>query len=215
MHENFRAMDAEKRDKIINAAMREFSAKGFKNASSNEIAKKSGISKSLLFYYFSSKEDLFQFLCRYRREFVHTILGPYIQNMPADIFERWRMFAVLRLEIAAQYPVMTEFALSILKDEDPGVQAFLKTLQAERGQFISEFSNKVHEAIDLLRFRTSIDVPKALQIIWWTMEGFGWPKLKEHDSALLHDHEYRESLMAELDGYFAVLKKAFYKEEYL
>ncbi|MGC4018669.1 MAG: TetR/AcrR family transcriptional regulator [Muricomes sp.] len=65
----FHALEEEKQTRIINAALVEFSVKGYKRASTNVIAEKAQIGKGMLFYYFGSKEELFHFLCEYTIEF--------------------------------------------------------------------------------------------------------------------------------------------------
>ena len=47
------------KEKIIQAAMKKFSKKGFANTSMDEIAKSSKVSKGLLFYHFHNKEELY------------------------------------------------------------------------------------------------------------------------------------------------------------
>jgi len=47
------------REKIKNAAMKVFSQKGFHSSSVQEIADEAGVNKSLFFYYFQNKENLF------------------------------------------------------------------------------------------------------------------------------------------------------------
>ncbi len=48
------------RDKILEAAKQAFSEKGFDGVSMEEIAQRAGIRKALIYYYFPSKEDLFE-----------------------------------------------------------------------------------------------------------------------------------------------------------
>lgn len=52
-------LDAQRRDAILNAALKEFAVRGYDNASTNVIAKEAGISKALMFHYVSSKQELF------------------------------------------------------------------------------------------------------------------------------------------------------------
>jgi AcrR family transcriptional regulator len=53
-----RATD-ERKEKILDAGIEEFSSKGYENANINVIAKKAEISIGLMYKYFSTKEDLF------------------------------------------------------------------------------------------------------------------------------------------------------------
>lgn len=52
-------LDAQRRNAILNAALKEFSLQGYDNASTNVIAKEAGISKALMFHYVNSKQELF------------------------------------------------------------------------------------------------------------------------------------------------------------
>jgi TetR/AcrR family transcriptional regulator len=47
------------RDRILNAAVRQFSANGLAGARTEQIAEEAGVNKALLYYYFKSKEDLY------------------------------------------------------------------------------------------------------------------------------------------------------------
>lgn len=60
--EAFERISEERKNNILDVAIEEFSAKGFKNANINVIAKNAGISIGLMYKYFATKEDLF-FTC--------------------------------------------------------------------------------------------------------------------------------------------------------
>lgn len=49
----------ERKEKLLEIGIEEFSSKGFENANINIIAKKAGISIGLMYKYFATKEDLF------------------------------------------------------------------------------------------------------------------------------------------------------------
>ena len=57
--ESFQKISEEKRQRILDAAIIEFSEHGFDSANINNIAQKSGISVGSLYKYFNNKEDLF------------------------------------------------------------------------------------------------------------------------------------------------------------
>ena len=48
------------RERILSAAMQAFSEKGFDGVSVDEIAKRAGVKKALIYYYFPSKDRLFK-----------------------------------------------------------------------------------------------------------------------------------------------------------
>src|SRR5580704_18278348 len=55
---------AARRDAILEAALDEFSAKGFASARLDDVAKRAGIAKGTIYLYFADKESLFQELIR-------------------------------------------------------------------------------------------------------------------------------------------------------
>lgn len=60
--EAFEHLSAEKKEKLVNAAIREFSEFPYERASVFNIAKNAGISRSGFYYYFNDKEDVYRYL---------------------------------------------------------------------------------------------------------------------------------------------------------
>ncbi len=58
-HDPLADRSAETRDRILDAALKEFSAKGLAGARTEQIAAAAGINKALIYYYFESKERLY------------------------------------------------------------------------------------------------------------------------------------------------------------
>jgi AcrR family transcriptional regulator len=69
-------MDA--REKIIETAMRLFSAQGYSTTSLSQVAKEAQVSKALIFWHFENKESLF-------RTAVQRTFEPYIINVVDDL----------------------------------------------------------------------------------------------------------------------------------
>jgi len=61
---------------ILRAALDEFAAHGFHDASLNHIIETAGISKGSMYYYFDGKEDLFAHVARVEFERLFTTIGP-------------------------------------------------------------------------------------------------------------------------------------------
>jgi AcrR family transcriptional regulator len=75
-----------KRERVIDAALREFGARGFSSGSLNVIAREAGVAKGSLFRYFDDKLELFAYVCevcssRIRDRFT-TILVQRAQEHP-------------------------------------------------------------------------------------------------------------------------------------
>lgn len=78
--------EQESRQKILDAAFAEFADKGFRGATIKSIAQRAGLqSPSLIYWYFPTKEDLFQATVESRSPFTEAILDPApFLNRPPD-----------------------------------------------------------------------------------------------------------------------------------
>jgi AcrR family transcriptional regulator len=89
MYETFEKLPESRKEQVLQVCIEEFARNGYKNASTNTIVKRLGISKGLLFLYFTSKKDLYLYLIDYLilitvDDFFHTTeLNP---KMSIDVF---------------------------------------------------------------------------------------------------------------------------------
>lgn len=77
----------DRREQIIDAAMRVFAQKGFARATNRDIAHEAGITSGLIYYYFKSKEDLLKAALEERSPVqVMTQISPDMLEQPPEIF---------------------------------------------------------------------------------------------------------------------------------
>src|ERR1044071_1799818 len=82
-----RVRDADRtRQRILDAARREFGMKGFDGARVGEIARRARVNKGLIFYYFQSKEELFRVLSEERIASTLPIRGDSPVEWPLHLF---------------------------------------------------------------------------------------------------------------------------------
>jgi AcrR family transcriptional regulator len=65
-------------EEILNAALEEFIAKGYAGTRLDDVARRAGISKGLVYVYFDTKEDLFEAVIR-------TFLVPHVEMLQGEI----------------------------------------------------------------------------------------------------------------------------------
>lgn len=122
MNEKFYALPQEKQDRIINAGFRVFSRNSYKKSPMLEIANEADISKSLLFFYFKNKKELYIFLMKKAEELTTQYLinsGCYKET---DIFERMYKGLLAKVEMMKKYPDMSTFAVKAYFEDDEEVR---------------------------------------------------------------------------------------------
>jgi AcrR family transcriptional regulator len=99
------------RARIVEAAIAEFSARGFEAASTNTIAREANVAKGLLFHHFGSKEDLYLAIIEHLTDRITEEVFA-IDPMPSDLFERLHAFAVQKLRIFQRDPAAFQLLMT-------------------------------------------------------------------------------------------------------
>lgn len=186
-------MDEEKRQRIIRASVEEF-GQGYALASTNEIVRKAGVSKGLLFHYFGSKKNLF--LVAFREataKLQEKLLAWYEadkENVPGDIFHRLTRLALIKLRLFQEDPTLYQFLAVAIQDSPGDVK---QELQALIDTAAEEGMGKVLDKITFSDLRPDVDPRKALKLIQLVMDGFQQDYLARKDLASLDwDQEVAE-----------------------
>ncbi|MDZ7836008.1 MAG: TetR/AcrR family transcriptional regulator [Alkalibacterium sp.] len=114
MDDAFTSLDKAKQEKILNAAFREFSDKGYKNASTNRIAKEAGIGKGTLFYYFGNKETLFHYLIDEAFQIADREYLSKVNFEERDFFKRLEDISLLKWEVYEKHEQALSFMAHVL-----------------------------------------------------------------------------------------------------
>ena len=138
-------------DDILDAALDEFSTKGFDAARLDDVARKAGISKGTIYLYFDSKEQLFEGVVRRwilpkvmaAEDLLEHHRGPVEDLVRAQVHGIYnelagtRLRQILRLMIAEgpRFPHLVDFYFETVIQR--GLQALRRTIQlgVERGEF--------------------------------------------------------------------------------
>jgi AcrR family transcriptional regulator len=116
MNEKFFDLNREKQDRMINAALRVFAENGYRHASTDVIVKEAGISKGLLFHYFTNKIGLFSFLFDYSVKYMIFEYERLISASETDYFVIRKEMERAKLNVLRSYPYMNEFIEKSLQE---------------------------------------------------------------------------------------------------
>jgi AcrR family transcriptional regulator len=202
----FHALDNDVRDRILNAALHEFSY-GFKKASTDIIVREAGISKGFLFKCFLTKENLYDFMVDFAQETVGENYFDMINLGQRDILESFWQMAVLKKEIYYRYPSIIDFLDGVYRHMADCPNVKVKTLFFEKEkQIFDELCNRC----DTSKFRDDIDPIKAIEFLWW-----GFIGLQMESSRIANNKQLDTPVFAKyLEGlriYVDMCRTCFYK----
>ncbi|MCR5323340.1 MAG: TetR/AcrR family transcriptional regulator [Lachnospiraceae bacterium] len=171
MNEKFYALPEEKQNRIINAGFKVFADNSYKKSPVNEIALEAGISKSLLFFYFKNKKELYLFLLKKSEELTLKDL----QNSGAyegdDIFDIMYKGLLVKAEMMRRYPDMGKFSIRAYYEKDPQVAGDVRKIVAP---YTKMKTNKTLPKMDVSKFKEGLDLQMMYQDMYLASEGYLW-----------------------------------------
>lgn len=210
MNAKFESLPEEKKMKIINAAIEEFAKNGYKRGSTNNIVKNAEISKGLLFHYFESKKNLFIYLFENVIEFFIPIIKEQIEKKkPSDIFERYKVWSVIKFKIFSKYPLRYEFLLKALASTPEEIE---EEIQKRYIKMYRENIGMILEDIDKSRFKDNINFNKAVEVLTIFTDGLVkkyFQHYKGKEEEMLKDID---TILKDIDEYIEILKWGVYKK---
>lgn len=207
MFSKFLSLEPERRNIILNAALKEFTGKGFDDASTNVIARESGISKPLMFHYINNKKDFFLFLYDNCLEILEREYFAKIDVQEKDIFERLRQTCLLKIQVMQKNPWIFDFVRVAVLTDSPAVK---DELAKRRKKVENRTFERFYGDIDTSRFRSELDVDKAKQLIFWAVGGYAGQLLEQFKSSDTSEFDY-EKIRTEFDSYLNELRKTYYQ----
>jgi AcrR family transcriptional regulator len=86
------------RENIIKTSSKIFAKYGFRKTTMNDIAKEMEMGKSSLYYYFKSKEKVFEAVVLSEAEILRTVLEKDIINKDIEHLEKIRRYVITRMQ---------------------------------------------------------------------------------------------------------------------
>ncbi len=109
MAEAKRAQSSDKRQRILEGALKAFARKGFYNTKVSEIASEAGVADGTIYLYFKNKDDLLISLFEDRMEWVIERLRSELAEVEGDIFKKIHRIIELHFRLATDQADLAEF----------------------------------------------------------------------------------------------------------
>ena len=141
----------------------------------SEIAAEAGISKSLLFFYFRNKQELYLFLWERGAELTMEYLTAYRCYEPDDLFEMMERGMRAKFRLMELYPYMAAFAIKAFYEKDPEISA---AVQESYHRYFNLKADRTRLNLDPGQFRPGLDIPMMYREMYWASEGYLWEMLQ-------------------------------------
>lgn len=213
--DKFYNLSSEKQDIIINAALTEFASTGYKKTSISSIAKRAGISKGLLFYYFNTKKELYLFLYEYCYKKHLEEVEKVMERKGDDFFDIFIEYQKNKIKLMKRHPELFLFINRAKSDESlvvdnieinkilkrhPEIFALTDGFNLNSEKEIStEVTNlkkdlskerwtKILGKCNISKFKDSLDIDKLIYIMIWCVDGYMSDMLKGKEVGNIEDY---------------------------
>ncbi|MDR3600774.1 MAG: TetR/AcrR family transcriptional regulator [Desulfosporosinus sp.] len=203
--EKFLSLSEEKKTIIIDAALSSFGTNGYKKTSVSDIATAAGISKAMIFHYFGTKKTLYIYLIDLCGNILMNGFNENFDTSVTDFFERIRLATDIKISVMKKHPSIFSFLNSMYLESDDEVKADIKDILAKGEGFRSKIA---FDGMDGSKFKDDIDPKLVMKMLVLLAEGY----VSQSSSKVGFDLEL---LHKEFNEYIDLLKRNFYKEEYL
>ncbi len=211
--EKFKALPIEKQDDIINAAMKVFGNAGYKKAYISEIAELSGISKSMVFYYFGSKKELYLYLLDLTYDELATPFENGNSFEEKDFFKRIIWATEVKMVVLRKRPSIMKFLTTYYFENDPEIQEEKKLFVARAEEIREKYS---FTDIDYSKFKENVKPETVMKMLLrWTE---GYITVLQNTDHYQTDEEmeaFYDAMLEEFYECFDMLRMNLYKPEYL
>lgn len=202
----FFELATEKQNEILNAAMEIFATNEYKRASTEDIARKAGISKGLLFYYFKNKKSLYLYVYNYVLEKTTSFVVDKSFRKITDFFELISYSSKKKAQMVVEHPYIMDFALRSFFSEKEEVSPHL---QEEFQRQIDEVYQLYFTDIDTCKFKDNINPFDIYKMILWMSDGYLNEKRRNKERLTV------EQMRIDSDKWIQMFREFSYKEEYL
>jgi TetR/AcrR family transcriptional regulator len=202
----FAKLPAERQAEILDAGLREFAEYGYDLASTNRITRSLGISKGVLFKYFTDKAGFFFAVCDCgMREYAEAVVvRPY-----DDLFQCIKEVSIQKLRWLRDRPLTYRLVMRIFKE--PKHPAYARVLTQASGVSQS-YAAAIQALLPRRGLRRGVSPEHVLSAITWISQG-----LEEKYFAAFPQQvggafdTFYDRLSKEIDGYFDIIRNGIYR----
>ncbi|MEA5019572.1 MAG: TetR/AcrR family transcriptional regulator [Gordonibacter sp.] len=203
--EKFESLPKERQEAIVGAAVEAFGMNDYKNASTDAIARKAGISKGLLFFYFKNKRELYLYLMERLMDKVSALVVDDEFYEIDDFFELMEYAANKKKTVFSKMPFMMDFSIRAFYPEHRDVK---DAMDGWTQQQLDLMFSRYFKNIRFDKFRDDVDPRRVMDMMIWMADGY------LHQQRCLKKPIDIDALLVEFADWCIMFKAYAYKEEY-
>lgn len=204
--ERFKALPDERRRAVLDAAAEVFGDEDYARASTAEIARRAGVSKSLLFFYFKNKRDLYLYVLAALTRHVADAVVDERWYQTDDFFELMRYAASRKTALVRVNPRVTGFFVRAFYPRHRDVSGALDAFMTDA---VPAMVRTYLGHVRWERFREGVDPVRVVRMLVWCGDGYLHEQLRGGGELDM------DAMLAEFLVWLDWLKRATYREEYL
>lgn len=137
---------------ILEAAIEEFAAKGFKGARTTDIASRAGVTHAMLHYYFRTKQQLFEHIVREKFHLLMDLFAGALTEPGATIQERLVRGVGRHFDFVCANPYLPHLMVSVMENNAVNISELMGGISAK----IKELVASAQEELDAASARGEI-----------------------------------------------------------
>jgi AcrR family transcriptional regulator len=160
----FRHLPPDKQERVLDAALGEFSDQGYQAASLNRLVAQAGIAKGSLYQYFPNKEGVFYYVFQYALKLVRrTLTSVKEETLEEDFFSRLEKSLLAGVRFLREHPRIYNLYLKIQYDRNVPFREEL--MAAVRRHAAEYFASLVRRARSRGELRPGVPEAAALFLL--------------------------------------------------
>ncbi|HZC74273.1 MAG TPA: TetR/AcrR family transcriptional regulator [Jatrophihabitans sp.] len=182
-------LDADRRARVLHAAMAEFGRHGYSGGSLNVIAREAGVAKGSLFQYFDDKFDFFAHVAEQASLRVYNAMLPALRATPPDgSFVRHFVGLVdIWIDYMADHPLERGVTAATTMELDPEVRRAIR--EPVHQLYAQGLRPLLQAAVDSGEFRADADLDALLSLLVLVLPHLALAPFEPGMDAALELHE--------------------------
>lgn len=206
--DTFYNLPEEKRQKIYEAAVEEFSRHPFKQASINRVVERADIAKGSFYQYFQDKKDLYKYLMDDIFQKKIAYLTPALKNpWELDCFTLIRELFRSGLSFAKENPKLAKVGQHLLNDSEK--DTYHEVMEEKKSEGIQIYKRILEAGVEKGDVRQSVNLDIAAYLLYQLANSL------TNDFMDIFSMEGEEFLLARVEDMISILKYGIYDDKKL